>query len=137
MAKKTENAICVVCGNKYHLCVACNRDKSNWKSWNIIADKEECYNIYNIVSKYVAKDITKSEAKELLNAFDLSNLENFKDVMKAKIKEILELRDNKIVETIVEEIVSEETTEDKVEKVYDVKVVDERTTKKNFKKKEN
>lgn len=134
MAKKTENAICVVCGNKYHLCVACERDKSNWKSWNIIADKEECYNIYNIVSKYIAKDITKSEAKELLNAFDLSNLDNFKEVMKNKIKEILELRDNKIVkETIVEEFVSEEVVEDKVD---EVKVVEERSTKKNFKKKD-
>ena len=134
MAKETKNAVCVVCGNKYHLCVACERDKSNWKSWNIIADKEECYNIYNIVSKYIAKDITKPEAKEALNSFDLSNLNNFKDVMKNKIKEILELRDNTTEKVVVEDIICEENiVEDTTEKI---KVVDEKYTKKNYKKKD-
>ena len=133
MAKKNEkNANCIVCGSKYHLCIACDRNKSNWKSWNVITDTEDCFNIYDIVSRYIAKYITKAEAKELLSAFDLSNLENFKDLIKNKIKEILDIP----VETVKEVEVVVETMEEVVETVIE-EVVEETTKKKRFSKKED
>ena len=136
MAKKA-NATCSVCGKKYYLCIACDRHKIDWKPWKVIVDNENCYNIYDIVSKYIANNITKEEAKELLTTVDLSGLNDFKDFMRSKIEEILELRDNKVEKkTIVEDIVSEEVIEDKVDTDNEAKVVEERSTKKNFKKKD-
>lgn len=113
MAIRKPNTTCAVCGKGYYLCIACERNKSNWKPWKVIVDDENCYNIYDIVSKYIANNITKYEAKELLNTTDLSDLDNFKDLMKNKIKEILDL----------ETVTTAEITENNIENV-EVKIAE-------------
>ena len=83
------NTTCIICGQKYHLCIACERKKATWKSWRRFVDNENCYEIYNILNSYKFNKITKLEAKEMLNDVDLSNLENFKEKVQNEIKDIL------------------------------------------------
>ena len=92
--KKESNSTCVICGQKYHLCVACERKKATWKSWRMFVDKENCYNIYKVLNDYHFNKITKDEAKELLLKLDLSGLDNFKENIKEKINDILLVEKN-------------------------------------------
>ena len=87
--KKEANSTCVICGQKYHLCVACERKKASWKPWKMFVDKENCYNIYKVLNDYSFNKITKDEARELLSKFDLSDLNSFKENVKEKINDIL------------------------------------------------
>lgn len=95
MAKiKEANSTCAICGQKYHLCVACERKKSTWKSWRMFVDKENCYNIYKVLNDYHFKKIEKDEARELLLKLDLSELDTFKEGIKEKINDILLVEKN-------------------------------------------
>lgn len=87
-----KNATCIICGKKYHLCIACERTKSTWRNWKIIADSENCYEVYKIVNDYNFNKISKDEAKSLLEKCDLAELETFKDNVKNVIKEIMETK---------------------------------------------
>lgn len=95
-----KNATCIICGKEYHLCIACERTKSTWKHWKIIADNENCYKIYKIVNDYNFNKISKDEAKDLLKKCNLAELESFKDNVKNVIKEIMETKNvSKTVKT--------------------------------------
>ena len=87
--KKEENATCIVCGKKYHLCIACERSKSSWKTWKSITDTENCYKIYQILTDYNFDKISKDEARSLLEELDLSEIDSFKESVKKQIKDIM------------------------------------------------
>lgn len=84
-----ENTTCIVCGKKYHLCIACERNKATWKPWKAITDSENCYNIYQVVNDYNFNKTTKNEARALLEKLDLSEVHTFKDHIRQKIYEIM------------------------------------------------
>lgn len=95
MANNSEkNATCIICGKKYHLCIACERNKSNWKFWKVLTDTENCYKVYQVVNDYNFNKISKDEARVLLEALDLSELETYKDSVKKTIKDILKTKRN-------------------------------------------
>ena len=66
------NRTCIVCGHKYSYCPSCMEDAYKPK-WMTIFHDENCKNIFNATSDYLANDITKEKAKELLDKCDLSN----------------------------------------------------------------
>ena len=83
MAKK--NRECLTCGTKYSYCPNCNRKEPSWKTE---FHAENCKNIFQICVQYNANLLTKEQAKEALNACDLSNKENFKDCIKRDFENI-------------------------------------------------
>ena len=72
MAKK--NRKCATCGTKYSHCPNCDRNAPYWMA-NF--HEENCKNIFQICTQYNVGLLTKEQAKEALNACDLSNKENF------------------------------------------------------------
>lgn len=72
MAKK--NRKCSTCGTKYSYCPNCDR---NAPAWMAQFHEENCKNIYQICVQYNVGLLAKEQAKEALNACDLSNKENF------------------------------------------------------------
>ena len=125
------NKTCLVCNKQYHHCYSCPTDLQH-PSWMELFDKENCKNIFNILSRHGQKMIINEEAKELLNQCDLSQKDNFADNIKNHINQIFcidvneEINEEQIVEnvvenieeeitvsneTVVEEVVEEETTE--------------------------
>ena len=86
---KKDNATCIICGKGYHLCIACERNKGDWKSWRTITDTENCYKIYKVLNDYNFNKISKNEAINLLEELDLNSLDTFKENIKEKIKEIM------------------------------------------------
>jgi hypothetical protein len=113
---REENATCIVCGKKYHLCIACERSKATWKTWKMIADTENCYEIYKVLNDYNFNKISKEEARNLLEKLDLKNVDTFKENVKSKIKEIMKRKKtSKVEKTIeVEDVIQEEKIEENI-----------------------
>lgn len=113
---REENATCIVCGKKYHLCIACERSKATWKPWKMIADTENCYEIYKVLNDYNFNKISKEEARNLLEKLDLKNVDAFKENVKSKIKEIMKRKKtSKVEKTIeVEDVIQEEKIEEDI-----------------------
>ena len=77
MAKK--NRKCITCGTAYSYCPNCNRKAPYWMAE---FHEENCKNIFQICTEYNVGLKTKEQAKEALNACDLSNKENFAECLK-------------------------------------------------------
>jgi predicted sugar kinase len=141
---REENATCIVCGKKYHLCIACERSKATWQPWKMIADTENCYNIYNVINDYKFNKISKDEARNLLKELDLNELNSFKESSKKVIKEILATKKGykptkvkeitEEVKELTEEIkeITEEVTETTEVKEIIEEVKEENYTEENF-----
>lgn len=78
------NRTCVCCSDQYTYCNTCKEHKSE-PTWKAVWCSENCKNIFMAVTDYLAKEISKSEAKQILDKCDLSHKEKF---------------DKKIVDTI-------------------------------------
>lgn len=87
MAEKL-NAVCSICGEKYHLCASC-KNMMELNPWKIHTDTSEHYKIYQIIHGYSVNVFTKEEAKTRLKNVDLSDLESLRDNIKKIIKDIM------------------------------------------------
>ncbi len=82
----------------------------------MIADTENCYEIYKVLNDYNFNKISKEEARNLLERLDLKNVDTFKENVKRKIKEIMKRKKtSKVEKTIeVEDVVQEEKIEENI-----------------------
>ena len=78
---------CIVCGEEYEYCGKC-KAHSNLPAWMAIYHDENCRNIMNIATDYMAGSISKAVAKAMLDECDLSNKKNFKESVLKAINEI-------------------------------------------------
>ena len=81
------NAHCKICGKGYYSCNSCLAQKTI-KPWRSIVDSIEHYKIYLIIHEYTISK-NKENAKQALQAYDLSGLETFNPEIKAVINEIM------------------------------------------------
>ena len=88
MAEKM-NAVCAICGNKYHMCQSCP-DVQKIELWKLHTDTPEHYKIYQIIHGYSTGVYNKNEAKQKLQTVDLSDLEFLRDNIKSIINELLD-----------------------------------------------
>lgn len=85
MKKRTRK--CIVCGVEYTYCNNC-REYASQPSWKNIYHDENCRNIMNIATEYMAGNLTKADAKSKLDDCDLTNKKNFKESILKTIAEI-------------------------------------------------
>ena len=78
---------CIVCGVEYTYCNNC-REHASRPSWMAIYHDDNCRNIMNITTEYMAGNLTKAEAKSELDACDLTNKKNFKESVIKAVNEI-------------------------------------------------
>lgn len=111
MAEKI-NASCSICGKGYYKCLSC-QSEIKAMPWKQYTDTSEHYKIFQVIRGYNTGVYTKDEAKEKLQAIDLSDLNELRDNIKKIIKDIMK-EDKKIVkdaekieEPIVESVVPE------------------------------
>lgn len=81
------NRTCKVCGKRYYYCPSCPDEIK--PSWYGLFHEENCKNIFYILMDSFLGKITRSEAKKMLVACDLSNLSSFHEVIRNQIKDIL------------------------------------------------
>ena len=103
MINKTRN--CIVCGKEYEYCGNC-KAHSSLPAWMAIYHDENCKNIMNIATEYMAGNLTKAEAKSQLDSCDLTGKSKFKESVAKVVNEILASKktekSNKETETIAE-----------------------------------
>ena len=85
MIKKTRN--CIVCGKEYEYCNNC-KAHAKLPAWMAIYHDENCKNIMNIATEYMAGNMTKAEAKTGLDGCDLTDKKNFKLSVLKVVEEI-------------------------------------------------
>ena len=91
------NRICLTCGKAYEYCGSCP-SSLNLPVWKNLFDTENCKTVFETVSDYAQKVITKESAKEKLSKCDLSV--EFKEKIDGLVKEI-------IAEEVTEAVVNE------------------------------
>lgn len=82
------NRICKTCGKKYFFCSNCDKNLND-PQWKLMWHDENCKNIFEIVSSYVQKQISKEVAKKKLEKCNLKELYSFKDNIRIIIEEII------------------------------------------------
>lgn len=105
MAEKN-NATCSICGNGYYACFSC-KEAMNLHPWKLHCCSVDCYKTFQTVRGFSTGVYSKDEFKSKLKNIDLNNLENYRQHIKSLIKDTLK-EDEPVVETVSEEIVSEE-----------------------------
>ena len=83
MAKKN-NRKCICCSTEYRYCNSCSEDRTK-PAWYAIYHNENCKDIFNTASDYLAGAITKEDAKQKFDACDLS----YKHKLHSKIIEAI------------------------------------------------
>ena len=86
------NRVCKVCGKAYFFCPNCDENYAYPKpSWFGMFESEQCKDIFNLLTKYFFKDVTPSEARKILDTFDLTDITSYDEDIQAQIKEIYDL----------------------------------------------
>lgn len=83
------NKICICCSKPYEFCTGCAKDNEK-PSWMNIYCSENCRSLFQGATDYRAGEITKDQAKKIVDNADLTNEKNFKDSIKKFIKEFKE-----------------------------------------------
>ena len=82
------NAICAICGRKYHVCGVCQKTRE-FTPWRRITDSRNCYKIFMILSDYSNGRADKETTKQKLADCDLSEYETFKPSIRETLEKIL------------------------------------------------
>lgn len=86
------NHTCIICGKAYRACPACSRIHS-FQPWRTITDTRNCYKIFLILNSHAKGYISRTEAKEQLNACHLPPLDSFVPHIREAVQAILERED--------------------------------------------
>ena len=93
---------CLTCGKAYEYCGSCP-SSLNLPVWKNLFDTENCKTVFETVSDYAQKVITKESAKEKLSKCDLSV--EFKEKIDGLVKEIIaEKRNEAVVNETIEPV---------------------------------
>lgn len=109
---KRNNKKCICCGKIYTYCNSCEA-YAHLAPWHAIYHDQNCRTIFMAVTDYLAQEISKERAKEILDGCDLSNKAAFHPTTIAAIDEIyyvepvIEPDAETTVEEVAEAIVSE------------------------------
>ena len=78
---RKNNRTCVCCGSQYTYCNTCTAHQSE-PAWKSTWCSENCKDIFMIVTDFLAKEISKAEAKQMLDLTDKSKFDkNIVDVI--------------------------------------------------------
>ena len=78
---------CIVCGKEYEYCNRCSSHAS-MPTWMALYHDDNCRNIMNIATEYMAGNLAKEDAKSELSKCDLTNKKNFKESVAKAVNEI-------------------------------------------------
>lgn len=87
------NAVCSVCGKKYHVCQSC-QNTGSFVPWRTVADSPSCYKIFQILSSHTNHQLADAQARALLQRCNLTELDTFLPEIKDTIMELLDKQES-------------------------------------------
>lgn len=84
---RRSNKICIVCKEHYQYCSSCYEDVQQPR-WKAIYHNENCKNLFGIATDFLAGDLEKTKAKEMLDKCDLSYKDKLHHEITRAINEI-------------------------------------------------
>ena len=127
---ENNNAKCSICDKDYYLCLSC-KDTLSLNPWRVHTCNAPHYQIYQIIRGYNTNMYTKDEARTRLKNVNLEDVESFRPHITNIIKDILKEEKSvvkpveKIVETKIETVIESEVETEKNTVVEDVVKVEE------------
>lgn len=91
------NRVCKTCGKQYYYCSNCQKNL-NSPEWMLLWDTQNCKSVFEIVSDYDQKHITKEQARERLLKCNLREEYTFTEKIRNLVDEIME--SNKSAKTV-------------------------------------
>jgi hypothetical protein len=79
---------CIVCGSDYTYCPRCGNGNAE-ETWRYLYDTELCNSVFDILSSYSFKHISKDEAREKLEGLDIPKGMKFNAETKKQINAIM------------------------------------------------
>ena len=108
---RRSNKTCIVCKEHYQYCDSCYEDIAQPR-WKAIYHNENCKNLFNIATDFLAGDLEKTKAKEMLDKCDLSYKDKLHHEIARAIQEINGISD---VKTTTETATKEKTVKTKTQ----------------------
>ena len=117
------NKTCILCGTKYTYCNNC-AEFDHLPYWMICYCSRNCKDIFDTLSAYNMKQITKDEARNILSKCDLSNKQSFKESTLNCINSIME--ETVAKKSVVKEIKHQatENVEEVIDPIVETPVID-------------
>ena len=126
------NSTCSICGKGYYKCLSCQSElkATPWKQYT---DTSEHYKIFQVIRGFNTGLYTKEQAKEKLQAIDLSDLNELRENIKKTINSIMkeEEKSYKVEEPVVEPTIVVETPVVE-ERVVETQVVEAPSVKPSY-----
>lgn len=117
---------CALCGKQYKYCGHCEKDAAT--PWKNLFHSEACRDLFEIAAKYREKAISLDEARKMVKALDISDVDiaGIKGIFKPFVLEITKATtSSKPKEVVSEEKVelepgkeTETSSEDKIKKYF-------------------
>jgi hypothetical protein len=80
---------CILCpSHEYEYCTKC-KDKSLVENWRLLFDKEECRDIYHVLSEFAFGRLTANEAKSQLDNYTLPNPEEMQPALRKNLEDVM------------------------------------------------
>lgn len=124
---------CLMCETEYKYCPYC-RDYDQQPRWKTTFDKEECRNVYNILTGYYSGNYTKDVAREKLLNVNIDGI-IFNNAVKKQIDEVLQVSTEEL-KTVHDEITDSDEVMDGIKNIEPVLKNDKVFEKADEKKKQ-
>ena len=96
------NRECYLCGKDYQYCPTCSQDKMK-PVWMSEFHSENCKKIFDICTRFNMNLMSKAEARNALNACDISNKSDFKSYVQRDL-DVIFFEEEPIVVSVETEI---------------------------------
>ena len=125
----SNNRNCVVCGKSYKLCRTCEDAKAKGLfRWRSSCDTPQCFQVLMVINDFYYEKISKEDARNLLDGILTEEMKPYDENARILIEKIyeadeipaieetVEIIEEEIVDTVLEESVTAESIEDQEEK---------------------
>ena len=127
------NRICLTCKSQYSYCPSCSADKAK-PTWMNIYCSENCRTLFNASSDFFAGDMTKEQAKEIVDKADLSKMADFNEGVVKMINAVKMIQNDSFKKSVAEANKVVEKKENKAEEKSDENKVNKEKHNRQFDK---
>ena len=130
------NKTCITCGKTYKYCPSCGTDRDK-PMWMNIYCSDNCRILFNTATNYFGGDITKEQAKEIVDKADLSKIDRIRPDIVKMIKEVQMFKNSSFEKSLKPNVLIASTFNSKEKDIDTIKETLDKKSKRSFKPNKN